>query len=138
MDLRTQNALKAINAHLVVKKYITIICYFLIAAGIFVFLFYAINKNNQSYKLVSDFKKNPDQYKTEKIMINPRIKFQYNDEQIYEIRAKRAIHKDEQEVALFDVYASGQIGTITAGELKIDQDGNHLVFSQNPVLILNN
>ena len=55
-------------------------------------------------------------------MINPRIKFQYNDNQVYEIKAKRAVHKDEQEVTLFDVYANGAMGNITAGELKINEE----------------
>ena len=70
-------------------------------------------------------------------MINPRIKFQYTEDQIYTIKAKRAVHKDEQEVTLYDVYATGEAGNITAGQLVINDEGNHLVFTQNPVLILN-
>ncbi len=137
MDLRTTTALKRINLHGQVKKYLTILCYICIVAGIFIYVFYGLNKKNQSYKLVSDYQKNPEKFQVEKIMINPRIKFQYNDNQVYEIKAKRAVHKDEQEVTLFDVYANGAMGNITAGELKINEEGDHLVFTQNPVLILN-
>ena len=137
MDLRTSIALKRINLHGQVKKYLTILCYICIVAGIFIYVFYGLNKKNQSYKLVSDYQKNPEKFQVEKIMINPRIKFQYNDNQVYEIKAKRAVHKDEQEVTLFDVYANGAMGSITAGELKINEEGDHLVFTQNPVLILN-
>lgn len=131
-------ALKRISLHLKIKKYLIASSYFFIIFGILIFVFYAINNNTRKFKLVTDYKKNPEKYRTEKIMINPRIKFQYNDQQVYEIVAKRAIHKDEQEVALYDVHASGAIGDITAGELRIDESGDHLVFTKNPVLILNN
>ena len=70
-------------------------------------------------------------------MTNPRIKFQYNDSQVYQIQAKKAFHQDNEEALLYDVFATGEIGNITAGELKIDEEGNHLVFTKNPVLILN-
>ena len=68
--------------------------------------------------------------------MNPRIKFQYSDNQIYNIRAKKAFHKDESEVILYDVFAKGDLGNITSGQLKIDEAGDHLVFTKNPVLIL--
>lgn len=138
MDSRTAFALKKINLHLKVKKYLTILCYFLIIAGAFTYIFYALNKPTQQYKLVTDYQKNPQNFQIEKIMVNPRIKFQYNESQVYTIKAKRAVHKDEQEVTLFDVYATGEAGNITAGQLVINDEGNHLVFTQNPVLILNN
>src|SRR3989338_4739809 len=129
MDLQTLNALKRIDLHLKIRRYLIIFSYFFIASGIFVYVFYAINGRNQQYKLISDFKENPQNYKMEKTMINPRIKFQYNDEQIYEIIAKKATHMDEEEVTLYDVYAIGEIGNITAGQLIIYEAGNHLVFS---------
>jgi len=137
MDLRTTLALKRINLYVKIKKYLTILCYFLIVSGIFVYIFYAINKTTQQYKLVTDYQKDPTKFQIEKIMINPRIKFQHTEDQLYTIKAKRAIHKDEQEVTLFDVYATGEAGNITSGKLVINDNGNHLVFTQNPVLILN-
>ena len=137
MDPRTTIALKKIHLHVRVKKYLTVLCYIFIVAGIFIYIFYGLNKTNQTYKLVSDYQKNPEKFNVEKIMVNPRIKFQYNDKQIYSIKAKRAVHHDEQEVTLYDVYATGEMGNITAGELKINENGDHLVFTQNPVLILN-
>jgi len=137
MDLRTALALKRINLHIKVKKYLTILSYFLIIAGILTYIFYAINKGNQKYKLVSDYQKNPEKFQIEKIMINPRIKFEHSENKIYAIKAKKAVHKNEQEVTLFDVYATGEAGNIIAGQLVINDDGNHLVFTQNPVLILN-
>src|SRR3989338_9126651 len=136
MDTKTKQILATINSHSRIKNFITIFCYILIAGGLFIYVFQAIN-TGRTVKLVSDYKKNPEEFKTEKIMTNPRIKFQYNDTQIYNIQAKKAFHKDESEAVLYDVFAEGDIVKITAGELKIDEDGNHLVFTKNPLLILN-
>jgi hypothetical protein len=132
---RTEEILKLFNSHLRIKNFLTILCYFSIIGGLFIYVFYAFNQN-KNVKLVNKFKDNKQEYKTEKIMTNPRIKFQYSDDQIYNIKAKKAFHKDEQEVILYDVFATGDIGNITAGELKIDEEGNHLVFTKNPILIL--
>jgi hypothetical protein len=137
MDLRTVLAIKRINLHTKVKKYLTIFCYFLIIVGIFIYIFYAINKPNQQYKVINDYQKNPEKFQIEKIMVNPRIKFQHTPDQVYDINAKRAVHKNEEEITLFDVYAVGVSGNIAAGQLIVNDNGNHLVFSQNPVLILN-
>ncbi len=108
----------------------------MIIGGIFVYIFYAFNRSH-TIKLVNQFNKDPKAYEAEKIMTNPRIKFQYNETQVYHIKAKKAFHKNEQEAVMQDVFATGDIGNITAGKLEIDEDGNHLVFTQNPVLILN-
>jgi len=137
MDLRTLVALKRINIHIKIKKYLTAASYIFILAGIFIYIFYGLSKKNQSYKLVSDYQKNPEKFQVEKIMTNPRIKFQYNDNQIYEIKAQRAMHKNDEEVTLYNVSAAGEMGNITSGELQINEKGDRLIFTQNPVLILN-
>ncbi len=137
MDLKTQQVLKIFKSHLRIKKFLTILCYFAIIGGILVYVFYAFNQSNK-IKIVRQIKKNASEYKTEKLMTNPRINLQSDNSQIYHIRAKKAFHKDNQEAVLYDVFATGDIGNISAGELKIDEKGDHLVFSKNPVLILNN
>ncbi len=136
MDLQTEKILKLIQSHLRIKNFLTILCYSMIVGGLFVYVFYAFN-HGHTIKLVSQFQENPQQYQTEKIMTNPRVKFQYNETQVYQIQAKKAFHKNENEVTLYDVFATGDIGNITAGELKVYDEGDRLVFSQNPVLILN-
>jgi hypothetical protein len=136
MDLKTEQVLKLFRSHLRIKNFLTILCYLLIIGGIFIYVFYAFNRSH-TIKLIKKYKDNAKEYQTEKIMTNPRIKFQYNDKQIYYIKAREALHENDQEVILYDVFASGEIGNITAGKLKIDEEGDHLVFSQNPVLILN-
>lgn len=138
MDSITINILKKINLHLKIRKFLTIFSYFLIIGGFSVYAFYAISSKNAQYKLVSDYKKNSQHYVMEKIMTNPRIKFQYSNDQIYEIEAKKAVHKNDEEFTLYDVYGIGDIGNISAGQLQIDDKGDHLVFTENPVLILNN
>ncbi len=136
MDLQTQRILQVFHSHSRIRNFLTNLCYCLIVSGLFVYIFYAFNRS-RTIKLVSEYEKGVKEYKTEKIMTNPRIKFQYNDTQIYNIRAKKAFHKDESEALLYDVFAEGDIGRITAGELKIDEEGDHLVFTKNPILILN-
>lgn len=135
MDLKTKAVLQTIESHHKIKKVLTIFCYFLILGGILTYVFYAFDQGD-SIKLVNQYKKNPQKYKTEKIMTNPRIKMQYNDNSIYDIQAKKAFHKDESQAVLKDVFAEGDVGNITAGQLKINDKGDHLVFTQNPILIL--
>ncbi len=136
-ESQTLKILSRINLHQKVRKILIIFSYFLILAGILTFIFFTLNKKNQKYKLVSDFKKNYKNIENEKIMINPKTRFQYNENDIYDIVAKSAKHRNNEEVTLFDVFAEGKIGNITAGKLEISDNGNNLIFSQNPVLILN-
>lgn len=70
-------------------------------------------------------------------MTNPRIKFQHEDGQIYNIKAKKAQHVDDHQVFLYDVFAEGDIGSIASGKLEVSEEGDHLIFTENPVLILN-
>ena len=136
MDLKTEEILKLFYSHLRIKNFLTILCYCLIVGGVFVYVFYAFNQS-RTIKLVTDFKKKSKSYESEKIMTNPRLKFEHGDAQIYHIQAKKAFHKNNQEAILYDVFATGEIGNITAGELEIDEEGDHLIFTKNPILILN-
>lgn len=137
MDERTLQVLKLIQSHSKIKKYLSLLCYFAIVGGVFVYVFYAISKNNSNIKLVKQYSQNPSHYKVEKIMTNPRMDFQHEDGQVYHINAKKAHHLDKEQVTMFDVFATGEIGNIAAGKLEISESGDHLVFTENPVLILN-
>lgn len=134
MDQRTRRTLELISSHYKIKTYLTIICYILIAGSLLGYAIIAFSKSN-SIKLVNKYKEK--NYNIEKIMINPRINLQYDDNSIYKIEAKKASHKNNEEVILFDVYAVGDIGNIKAGELEVKDSGDHLIFSKNPILILN-
>jgi hypothetical protein len=137
MDIKTEEILKLFYSHSRIKNFVTVLCYFLIAGGVFVYVFYAFNQSNK-IKLVAEIKEESKKsYQFEKIMTNPRIKFEHGDSQIYRISAKKAFHKNNQEAILYDVFAQGDIGNISAGELEIDEQGDHLTFTKNPVLILN-
>ncbi len=136
MDSVTAQVLKLIDSQHKIKKFLTISCYLLIFGGVFVYVFYGFRKSN-AIKLVKDRAESLKEYKTEKIMTNPRIKIQHEDGNIYDIRAKKALHENEQEMIMYDVFAEGKIGNITAGELEITESGDHMVFTKNPVLILN-
>lgn len=136
MDLRTQQILKIFNSHIRIKNFITFTCYLMIVGGIFTYVFFSLNYSN-NIKIVSDYKNKMQDFTIQKTITNPRINFQYNEDQIYHISAKKASHQSNEEAVLYDVFADGELGKITAGELKIDESGDHLVFSKNPVLILN-
>lgn len=136
MDLKTEEIIKLFYSHLRIKNFLTVLCYFLIVGGIFIYVFYGLSQSNK-VKIVQDFKQKSQSYETEKIMTNPRIKFEHGDSQVYQIKAKKAFHKNDQEAILYDVFATGEIGNISAGELEINEEGDHLIFTKNPVLILN-
>lgn len=136
MDLRTEQVLKLIQSQHKTRIYLVVLCYALIIGGVFIYIFYAFSQS-KTIKLVTEKVENIKEYQTEKIMTNPRIKLQHEDGNIYDIRAKKAFHRNEDDVTLYDVFAEGEIGKITAGELEISEQADHLVFTKNPVLILN-
>jgi len=136
MDQNTRKILDRFNSHLKIKKYLTLFCYISITFGVLIYGFYATQRG-RTVKIITDYKKNKQNYQTEKIMTNPSINYQYNDEQIYHIKAKKAFHKNNSEAKFYDVFAKGELGEITAGELNIDEEGNRLIFTEQPVLILN-
>lgn len=137
MDKQTSEILKRINLHQRIRKILIFSSYFLILSGVLSFIFFSINKHNKKYKLIAEAKKNKIKFESEKIMINPRIKIKYNQNQTYDVEAKKASHINNKEVKLFDVFAYSEIGNIKSGQLEIYQNGDHLIFSDNPVLILN-
>lgn len=137
MDDRTQQILKIIQSHVKIKNYLTVLCYFLIVSGLLFYIFYAFSKANNNIKFVTEYKDNAKEFSTQKTMTNPHIKFEYSNNQIYDIKAEKAFHESEKEVLLYNVSADGEIGKITSGQLKINQEGDHLIFTENPVLILN-
>jgi len=135
MDRNTKQVLINIKRYGQIKKFLTILCYVTIFCGITLYVFHGISKQN-TIKLINDFQSNKDDYLSEKIMTNPKIILQYNHNDIYNIKASKAMHKSNNEIILQDVFAEGDIGKITSGQLKISEDGNQLVFTVNPVLIL--
>ena len=135
-EAKLNKALQIINNHKKIYKFLIISCYLAIAICLTVYITYFFKKS-QNIKIINDIKKNPNVLKVEKAMTNPRIRIQHDDENIYEIRAKKATHNADQEVSLEEVFAEGKIGKISAGELRVEDGGDHLIFSKNPVLILN-
>ena len=135
LDNRTAEVLQLIQSHHKIRNYLTVLCYLSLISGLFVYVFYAVNKTN-SIKLITQYNEDASKFKTEKIMTNPRINFQYNDNQVYHIKAKKAHHESDEEIMLYDVFATGDIGNITSGKLQVSESGDHLIFTENPVLIL--
>ncbi len=138
MDLKTKETLRIIKSHFLIRNLLTYFCYGLILVSIAVYIFYGLNQKIENIKLVNDYKENSDQYDVKKIMTNPRIKFEHSDNNTYEIEAKEAITlKQDNQYILYDVLAKSNIGSINAGKLEVSDNGNHLIFSNNPVMVIN-
>ncbi|GDX36671.1 hypothetical protein LBMAG18_11820 [Alphaproteobacteria bacterium] len=136
MDKKTLEVLNKIKLYGKIKNYLTAISYLVIIVGVMIYIFHSLEQKN-NLKIVSDIENKKNNVQAEKIMINPRIILQYNQSEIYNIKATKAFHKSANEIILNEVFAEGDIGKISAGELKISEDGNQMIFTKNPVLILN-
>jgi hypothetical protein len=135
-DDRTFSAIRKITSHQKISRSLQLLCYLIIIAGILIYIasFFEKTKN---IKIISDIKNKSQLLEVEKIMINPRIIIKNDDESSYLVKAKIARHLNSQNIQLEEVFAEGKIGRISAGDLKIEDEGNHLIFSKNPILILN-
>ena len=128
--------LKSFKNHFLVQKILSFLCYFLIIISLS-FYFSNFFEKKKTVRIVNQFSDKNKTLNAEKVMTNPRIKIKHDDGKIYSINAKKAFHLNEQMVVLQEVFATSEIGSISAGELKIEDEGNHLIFSKNPVLIIN-
>ncbi|MES2677606.1 MAG: hypothetical protein V4612_04760 [Pseudomonadota bacterium] len=123
----------AIKKRLKLRKILVFLCAIILICGLLSFLFYGFDATNSAIKFIS---KKDQIDNVEKVMLNPYIKFEHDDNQFYDIKAKKAVHKNKDDVELFDVKASGNKGDISAGNLLITNSGNDLHFSNNPILII--
>ena len=118
------------------RKILSFLCYFLIFISLS-FYFSNFFEKKRTVTIISQLNDKQKTLNAEKVMINPRINIKHDDGKIYHINAKKAFHPSDEEVVLQEVFANSEIGTISAGELLVKDEGNHLIFTKNPVLILN-
>jgi hypothetical protein len=131
---KTSSIINEIKKRTKLRKILALLCVFILVFGFLSFLFYGLNTTNNAIKFIS---KKDQLNKVEKVMLNPKIKFEHKEGQIVDIKATKAIHKDQnQDIELFNVEASGDIGNITSGNLLVTNNGNDLHFSNNPILII--
>lgn len=129
----TSTIINGIKRRVRFRKILILLCMIILIFGLLSFLFYGLNTSSNAIKFMS---KKDQINKVEKVMINPKIKFEYDQGQIFDIQATKAVHKDENNIEMFDVKASGDKGDITSGNLLITNNGNDLHFSGNPILII--
>ncbi|MAZ80457.1 MAG: hypothetical protein CMP18_01565 [Rickettsiales bacterium] len=110
-------------------------CYIIIAVILVFFITIAFKKSS-NIKIIKSLRNNKENFTTEKIMINPSMKIKYNNNVIYNINAKKAFHKNDDEIILENIIAKSKIGTITANKLEVKENGNRLIFSDEPILII--
>lgn len=113
--------------------------FFLISLIVFSLAIYAINffKKTKNITIINQIDKE-NILAVKKIMTNPQISVKYGeDNKIYHVNAKKAFHENNEEIILEEVFAEFDIGTISAGKVKIDSRNERLTFTNNPLLILN-
>jgi len=119
------------------QKILIIFCYLFIFFAL-IFFFSNFFKEKKTIRIINQIKSERQKFLAEKIMINPNIKIKNDDGKIYEITAKNAKNYNNEQVVMNEVFAESNDLKISAGELKILDNGNHLIFSKNPILILTN
>ncbi|MFT6332031.1 MAG: hypothetical protein ACJAW3_000355 [Lentimonas sp.] len=122
-----------IRKSLRVRKLMILLCLSVLSLGILSIVFFGFEGNKQAIKFIDSKNKFK---KTNKLMTGLRMRLEYEDGDFYDIKAKKALHKNQDDAQLFDVKADGSMGEITAGSLLITNNGNDLYFSDNPVLII--
>lgn len=134
MEKQTTIIIDRIKRSYRIRKYTALMCITIIVLGLVAFVVYGVTSKTNAVKFIS---KGKNSYmKVEKVMVNPKIKFEQTDNQIYDIDAKKAVHIDDNNIELFDVTAVGASGNIKAGRLLVSNKGNNLHFSDNPVLTI--
>jgi hypothetical protein len=121
------------NKHSKIKKLLTFICYLFIISAIILYISNIFNKNSK-IRIINKFK-NSEKLKAEKIMEKPRLTIKSDNGDLYNISANKAYHLNDEEITMEEVLATSNNAKISAGELKISEGGNRLIFSKNPVLI---
>lgn len=135
MYSRRRYIVETIKNYSSIKKYLSFLCILAIFIGLTSFIFFGFYINNGAIKFIAKHKDQKN-LEIEKVMTNPTIKFEYSKNNYYNMTAKEAIHKNDNDIELFDVIADGSEVNIKAGKLLVTNEGNDLIFSDNPVLII--
>ena len=117
-----------------IQAFLVFFCYIFI---VFALLFYVVQFSLNNNKIHIVRKSNQNSLYAKKTMLNPSLKFAYDTNKIMSIKAQEAFYKKDAETILKQVSAEAEIGDITAGKLTTQDSGNYLVFSDNPILIIN-
>jgi hypothetical protein len=117
------------------KKNILIIfriCVIFLILSSAIFVFYIIDSKNMAMSLVKY--KNNTKKSSNKLMSNPKIRFEYENGNFYDIKGKYANYQKNGNVTIKDVVAYNNNGNITSEQLEINNNGNIIIFTGNPKL----
>jgi hypothetical protein len=136
IEKKIQKTIKKIRLERRTRRVIAYLAFLVICSGATILL----NQElffSQQLKISSKFEKRTNNFNADKIMIKPEIEFKDNDGKISKIWAEKAInHNNLEEFTLYQVVATGDIGSITANYLEIKENGNLMIFGGNPSLII--
>lgn len=122
------------NIHKSKKKTLIIfcICSTALIIAISLFLFYIIDNNNTAINIIKN--KNIKEVNKNKLMSNPRIRFEYENGDFYYIKGKKAEYKSNGNIKIHNVTAISNKGNIKSRNLEITDNGNIITFTGNPNL----
>ncbi|MFT6106256.1 MAG: hypothetical protein ACJA0S_000182 [Rickettsiales bacterium] len=130
---RSHQAIQKIHRGLEFRKNLIYFCIAILFFSVLSFLFYGFEASNNAIKFIA---RKDEVKKMEKVMFNPKIRFEQSEGNIFDVVAKKAIQKNKDDVELFDVFVEGGRGNITSDNLLITNGGDDLHFSGNPILII--
>tara|TARA_Y100000389_G_scaffold204554_1_gene257944 strand:+ start:6076 stop:6486 length:411 start_codon:yes stop_codon:yes gene_type:complete len=113
------------------KKNIIILFRFCIISLIIsssIFLFYIIDGKNITMNIV---KQKDIHKKSSKLMNNPKIRFENDNGNFYDIKGKAAKYNSDGTIIAHQVTAISNSGIITSDRLDITNDGNVIIFTGN-------
>ena len=90
MDEHISKTLNAIKIEIRIKIIAKIFCYLTLFLSVIFFAFQIFFNQSQNIKLIKNLKNNSKNYLIEKVMINPKINFQKEENEIYLITAKKS------------------------------------------------
>jgi|TARA_B110000259_G_scaffold63651_1_gene75201 hypothetical protein len=95
------------------------------------FLFYIVNGKNTTLSIVKqkDIQKN-----SVKLMHNPKIRFENDNGNFYDIKGETAKYNKDASIIAKKVTAISDSGTIISDILTISSDGNVIIFTGNAEL----
>lgn len=129
--------LNSIKKQIFIKKIFVITCYAVIVVSIASYsgVFF---KNKNSFEYIKNrYQKQKDNLEFKKIIKKPKIRFEREDD-VYYIEADDAVYSNDYDAVLNNVTAYGSVGTLTSKKVTIRDNGNKIIFTGKPELILNN
>ena len=130
------SAIRKIRLQQKISRISIVIGFVVIFISINILLNQGLFNENNEITVINKYNQQIQKFDSEKVMINPNILISDENGDYYKISAKQAASSNLEDFYLENVELTGKIGKISAGSLNISDNGNLLIFSKNPVIII--